>query len=247
MKIQSKFKDYYDYVEYLYSQEGGDPSNTYVRKELSQPDQPDSSNVYVTVNETDNIPDVPRQRNYEEILPWAFKWCSVCGELYLLVSKICLTPEWRLVTEDHPSLSQVYSGHSSRWFEEVKMGEIIGVPNKSCVSVSKQLHAPVFIIETIQSQPWLRGLRGLKKSPQVAVSREIPNLGKLGFASVTPAEQMYQNISMFMASLRDSPDSIPPVNVSDKDRLVQKGFDAKISFRGKFPPCLTPPPPDERL
>jgi hypothetical protein len=109
------------------------------------------------------------------------------------------------------------------------MDEIWGVPNKSCVDISRQLQVPVFVIE-----PTPR-LSGLKKSPQVAVSREIPNLGKLGFASEIPAEQMYQNISMFMASLRDSPDSVPPVSVSDKDRLVQKGFDAKISFRGKVP------------
>jgi hypothetical protein len=229
MKIQSKFKDYYDYVEYLYSQEGGDPSNTYVRKELSQPDQPDSSNVYVNVNETERIPEVPTRRDYYgEILPWAFKWCSVCGELYLLVSKISFTPDWRLITEDHPSLRMVHSSHR-RWFEEIRMDEIWGVPNKSCVDISRQLQVPVFVIE-----PTPR-FSGLKKSPQVAVSREIPILGKLGFASAIPAEQMYQNISMFMASLRDSPDSVPPVSVSDKDRLVQKGFDAKISFRGKFP------------
>jgi hypothetical protein len=229
MKIQSKFKDYYDYVEYLYSQEGGDPSNTYVRKELSQPDQPDSSNVYVNVNETERIPEVPTRRDYYgEILPWVFKWCSVCGELYLLVSKESSTPDWKLITEDHPSLRMVHSSHR-RWFEEIRMDEIWGVPSKSCVDISRQLQVPVFVIE-----PTPR-FSGLKKSPQVAVSREIPNLGKLGFASVVPAEQMYQNISMFMASLRDSPDSVPPVSISDKDRLVQKGFDAKISFRGKVP------------
>ena len=233
MKIQSKFKDYYDYVEYLYSQEGGDPSNTYVRKELTQTDHLDSSCVYVNVNETDNIPDVPSRRTYEEILPWIFKWCSVCGELYLLVSKESSTPDWRLITEDHPSLRMVHSSHR-RWFEEVKMEDILSVPNKSCVSVSRQLQIPVYVIETTQSHPWLR-VSGHKKSSQVVVSREIPNLGKLGFASLIPAEQMYQNISMFLASLRDSPDSAPPVNVSDKDRLTQKGFDAKISFRGKVP------------
>jgi hypothetical protein len=46
---------------------------------------------------------------------------------------------------------------------------------------------------------------------------------------------MYQEIAMFLTSLRDNPDSLPPAKVSDKDRLTQKGFDAKISFRGKPP------------
>lgn len=225
MKIQSKFKDYYDYVEYLYSQEGGDPRNTYVRRELEQSNQPDSTYVYV--NTTGDIPRLPYRKKYGDLIPWDYKWCSVCGKLYLLVSKCNFAPEYRIITEDHPSLRLVYGPRG--WFEDIKMEDVLGVPNKSCVSISRQLQTPVFIMEPSQR------ISGLKQPSQVAVNREIPNLGKLGFASLIPAEQMYQNISMFMTSLRDNPDSTPPVNVSDKDRLTQKGFDSKTSFRGKFP------------
>jgi hypothetical protein len=140
---------------------------------------------------------------------------------------VCL-PKYKLITEAHPSLSLVYGRSPGVWFKEPDIKDLIGVPNSACVEVSKKLQIPVFFLE----DPHYKHLR---EPFHVTLNRTVPNLGELGFASLFTAEQMYQEIAMFLTSLRDNPDSLPPVDISDKDRLTQKGFDAKISFRGKPP------------
>jgi hypothetical protein len=232
MKILSKFKDYYDYVEYLYSQEGGDPANTYVRRDLESKDE--YSCGYFSIGVKGGIPakPLPKADGYwgrkPDPFPWAYKWCSVCGKLYLLVSYEpgVYLPKYKLITEAHPSLALVYSRSPGVWFKEPDIKDLIGVPNSACVEVSKKLQIPVFTLGD--------NYRGLEPS-HITLNRTVPNLGELGFASLFTAEQMYQEIAMFLTSLRDNPDSLPPVDISDKDRLTQRGFDAKISFRGKPP------------
>jgi len=227
MKIFSKFKDYYDYVEYLYSQEGGDPANTYVRRDLESKDE--YSCGYFSIGVKGGIPAKPSPKAAPSF-PWAYKWCSVCGKLYLLVTEEpgVYLPKYKLITEAHPSLDLVYSRSPGVWFKEPDIKDLIGVPNSACVEVSKKLQIPVFILE----DPHYKHLR---EPFHVTLDRTVPNLGELGFASLFTAEQMYQEIAMFLTSLRDNPDSLPPVVISDKDRLTQKGFDAKISFRGRPP------------
>jgi hypothetical protein len=67
--------------------------------------------------------------------------------------------------------------------------------------------------------------------PEKASGR-LPRLGELGFAAIFSAEQAYQNLSYFVGNyLRDSADLNPPAAVSDRDRIVQHGFDLKKSFR----------------
>ena len=229
MKILSKFKDYYDYVEYLYSQEGGDPANTYVRRDVEGRDE--YNHEWFSIEERGEIPaklfpkaDVYRGRKPDPF-PWTYKWCSVCGKLYLLVAEGSgVNPlKYKLITETHPSLSLVYTRSPGHWFKDPAIKELVGVPNSTCIEISKKLQIPVFILE----DPCYKN--------HVTLNRTAPNLGELGFASIIPPEQIYQEIAMFLTSLRDNPDSLPPVDISDKDRLTQKGFDAKISFRGKLP------------
>jgi hypothetical protein len=233
MKILSKFKDYYDYVEYLYSQEGGDPANTCVRRDLESKDE--CSCGYFSIGVKGEIPPKPSPKDSvwgrnPNIFPWVYKWCSVCGKLYLLVSEEpgVYKPKYKLITENHPSLSLVYSRSHGNWFKEPDINGLIGVPNSACVEISKKLQIPVFTLEESHRV-------GSRKPFQITLNQTVPNLGELGFASLFTAEQMYQEIAMFLTSLRDNPDSLPPVDISDKDRLAQKGFDAKISFRGKPP------------
>jgi hypothetical protein len=234
MKILSKFKDYYDYVEYLYSQEGGDPSNTYARKDLEGKDE--YNNKWFSTEARGEIPakPLPKTDRYwgrkTDSFPWIYKWCSVCGKLYLLVAEEpgVYSPKYKLITEAHPSLSLAYCKTPGVWFKKPDIKELIGVPNPACVEISRKLQIPVFILEDSY-------YKNLREPFHVTLNRTVPNLGELGFASLISAEQMYQEVAMFLTSLRDSPDSLPPAKVSDKDRLTQKGFDAKISFRGKPP------------
>lgn len=250
MRILAKVRDYYDHVEFIYSPEGGDPANTYVRKGID----------CGTVTVQGAIPSFPHPEGWSMKakaaiyngwvdFPWRFKWCSICGELYLLVAD-CPLPaprdgheyhvpdsSFKVISEGHPALKNVVS----RNYEILKKGgkiainDVIGVPNQCAVEISKMIGEPCFLIERFseRSRSYGRNNKRLIISYEVRVCPDVPNLGKLGFGSLVPAEQMYQRISMFMGIIKDCPDNNPPAEVSDKDRLVQKGFDLKVSFRGK--------------
>ena len=45
----------------------------------------------------------------------------------------------------------------------------------------------------------------------------IPNLGKLGFAAVVPAEEMYMKIYNYLGWLKDNPE--PPNNQTNKEKI----------------------------
>ena len=247
MRIQSKFSDYYDYVEYLYTPEGGDPENTYDRRikktsvsvvgfipPLLQP----IPNCFPPTKEQLKV------RNWKNdwtFFPWRFKWCFVAGKLYLTVCEANYDvdhrgegsggnfPKFRLLTANHPSMKYLRDGFSWK-SKRVGPRSLKPFPSETCDLVAKEV-GPVFMVDWPQPIEYYHG-RG-KYLYKTILADQVPNLGQLGFASIVPAEQMYQNIAMYMSQLKDNPDSQPPAFVSDKDRLVQKGFDLKTSFRGK--------------
>ena len=57
----------------------------------------------------------------------------------------------------------------------------------------------------------------------------IPCLADFGFASLIPANEMYEKIYAFLGWLKDNPE--PPNNQTDKDKILAHGFDLKNSFR----------------
>lgn len=256
MRIKSTFKDYYDYVEFLYNPQGGDRSETYLRGTIQVQDP---SKIYVPadpvfddgllrVEVEGSIPRYPifvDARGYDSYgdFPWKFRWCSFCGKLYLLVADykedksnpfLSRYGNYYVVREDHPVLDQV---SATRWGwkrERPVYSSIFGAFSETCVNLSRLLNTPVFLIERFEEKRTAYN-SDIKGTCKVVVNPEVPHLGKLGFPAFLPPEQAYQEISMFMGQLRDNPDRNPPVKVSDKDRLVQKGFDAKTSFRGKVP------------
>jgi hypothetical protein len=87
------------------------------------------------------------------------------------------------------------------------------------MKLHKHIQAPVFVIN---SNYWRN----------FNIDTDIPILKDSGIASIISPEKMYQDISYFIGNvLKDNPDTLPPVNISDKDKLTQAGFDAKMSFR----------------
>lgn len=249
MHIQSRFSDYYDYVEYLYTPEGGDPENTYDRRikvsnasvvgcipPLPQP-------IPRSFPPTREQLKVRSQSNDWTFFPWRFKWCFVAGKLYLTVCEANYnvdhrgegpggnSQKFRLLTPHHPGMKYLRDGASWR-SKKVGADFLKPWPSEALYSVAKEA-GPVFMINWPEQLEYYHG-QG-KYLYRVHLADQVPNLGQLGFASVIPAEQMYQNIAMYMSQSKENPDSQPPAFVSDKDRLVQKGFDLKTSFRGKPP------------
>lgn len=248
MKILSRFTDYYDYVEYLYSPEGGDPKNTYNRVISTN-----------TVNVKGYLPSYPQpkqhlpgsgrklEKGYDgwRDFPWRYKWCVVCGKMYLLVHEgkydfvdrdgqsvaFQNLSKFRVITPEHPSWELTGYRSYRQLFEKVNAHLHVGRPEGTCGVISKVVGAPVFVIQEVLEEQHYHGSG--KSDLRVTLHPEVPNLGQLGFASLISPEQMYQEIAMYLSSLKESPDNQPPAKVSDKDRLVQKGFDTKVSFRGK--------------
>jgi hypothetical protein len=68
------------------------------------------------------------------------------------------------------------------------------------------------------------------------VDTNVPILAHIGMPALRSAEWMYQDLSYFVGNLlRESPDVKPPVEVSDKDKIVEHGFDLRQSFRHRKP------------
>lgn len=87
------------------------------------------------------------------------------------------------------------------------------------IKLHKKLNSPVFAINVVHYKSF-------------HIEPNIPILADNGIASIISAEQMYQQLSAFINSvLRDNIDTKPPVQIDDKYKLTQAGFDAKISFR----------------
>jgi hypothetical protein len=60
------------------------------------------------------------------------------------------------------------------------------------------------------------------------------NLGELGIGRLYSPEQIYQEISQFISNVMvENADILPPVEISDKDKIVGHGFDIKQSFRNR--------------
>lgn len=65
----------------------------------------------------------------------------------------------------------------------------------------------------------------------ITVNKNIPILQEHGFASLIPAEQMYQNISMFITNELTEQMKMP--TMTDKEKIASHGFDNKTNFRRK--------------
>ena len=97
--------------------------------------------------------------------------------------------------------------------------------NQEFVEISKKINAPVFVVEYY-------GFPQGSKNKFVGIGKKVPNLGELGLASIYPAEQLYQDIDYFLTNtIKDSPDTMPPVSMTDKEKIESHGFDNKVSFR----------------
>jgi hypothetical protein len=226
MKIISKFKDYYDWVAQRYG--GGDPLNVWIRQD--------------TVNKIEGLGlDYTNLKiPYVGLSPtgwsstgsewgWNLKFCVLNGRAYPLVQKWITTDRYKLektkepfrvLRENDPFIDFYLSSDNTGRYGFLRRKEQINLwlePKQSntLIKAHQALKQPAFMIV----------------NPEEASGR-LPRLGELGFAAIFSAEQAYQNLSYFVGNyLRDSADLNPPAAVSDRDRIVQHGFDLKKSFR----------------
>lgn len=240
MRIVSGFRDYYDYVEYMYNPQGGDSNLTWDRNRVKCfatvkgyiPSYPSPLFKFLNYGLPSRRSE-PSYKNWEEF-PWRYKICVVCGKLYLLakrasykvnregmdVSQTCDIKGFKLVGHDHESWNHVNRNDFYR-----SVGTLTNTSERLCM----HLKSPVILIHSWENY----NAPGGSYISKFILHNQVPTLEQLGFGSIIPAEQMYQDISMYLGKFLDNPDSQLPSQVADKDRFVQKGFDSKVSFRGK--------------
>ena len=235
MIIRSNFKDYYDYIEHI---NGGDPKVVYSRHRLNPLKDIGCYHMPVTIKLPFNLGRQLPHSYSSEFRDCLFKWCMVAGKLYLIVKEVPLRgPEkpWALVTPESGMMARICPPKDKRKFynREVTPEWYYGFLTDTTVELCRMLNHPVFTF----SNGW-----GYKDNDDMSYNRsriqlvevdsELPILKDLGFASIIPAEQMYQDIAYFMSNtIRNSPDNSPPVEIGNNDKIVGHGFDLQQSFR----------------
>ena len=210
MIIKSTFKDYYDHIAHIYG--GGDPKIIYPRVKLNKDYLVGSTISVKTKNHITGF------CGFNESSKRWTKTLVICAKAYLLIKEDGES-EYKLVNEkDHP---EFFTG--KRQFNKDQWS-VHGQYLPDFLELCRSLNTPVLTFDRVIGQ-WQKSIE---------VDCNIPNLGQLGVASLIPPEQMYQDISYFIANtMNGSPDIQPEGNpgLTDKERISSHGFDLKQSFR----------------
>lgn len=215
-------KDYYDHIAHRFG--GGDPRVTYNRKRIG-PWNNERQCVDDVVLEAD-FPNLGTPYGYIKPfsdLAYDIDYLVVCGKAYPLLELDPFNPsrQWELMNlKKHADIL--------RWSKRAQASDDdkmppypswAGVEMPELVTLCKLVGHPVFVVK--------RGMAGRR-----LIDGNCPNLSNIGLASVYPAEQLYQDLEIFLSSkMRESPDLAPPSPMSNKEKIVQHGFDVKQSFR----------------
>jgi hypothetical protein len=224
MKILSKHKDYYDYLQGIY---GIDEKMVYDRRSdnLAKPnsltyrwEQGDDKTTYVE---------------------YTFAICNKIFTIYKYKGKIYHTVEELLELDDLLTKKDDTKGVLGYWVRkggrkslEKEAKEIYERKNTE-TDVNKKLRQPVLVKDSYGefSAPITithGGYFGSYTSKESA-KWSIPILSEYGVASVYPAEKIYQDISSFLGWLVDNPPI--PDNQTNDEKITSHGFDLKQSFR----------------
>lgn len=216
MKIQSRFKDYYDYIAHLYGD--GDPRVPYVREPLTEFNAYGFRNDLTIKHQVEyHIPDFTNPRN--RLHGYQFAVLVIMDRPFLAYRKA--QPDLGdFVVYDFNVNPLMLTDKRFKWSEGT-IDYPRGLASENILALTKKVGAPVYLIRMSS-----------RYTKEVYVQSEIPNLGKMGVASFYPAQQLYQDLAYFVGNtMKDNPDTKPPVEVDNLTRLQQYGFDKKISFR----------------
>lgn len=229
MKIISPFKDYYDRVALQYG--GGDPKVVYVRNRIV-PDRIDNINKqqydFFTQEglskefiRNGNFPSIPSPTGYgpaDERIETTYRLLVVAGRGFYICRRVDTSDwyahgihDWRLCTND--DLPKRRGENVSQWVGRH------GQYRTKLVNLCKAIGHPVLLLES-------------RDSYEAAYWNRVPNLGELGLQSVYQAEQLYQDLAMFIGNvMTENPDMMPTTPQTDIQKAEAHGFDKRQSFR----------------
>jgi hypothetical protein len=260
MIIKSKFKDYYDYIGKTYGEDPSIvyvrndlPNNSdgipvcefgltgIIRKPA------------ICSGRDNNYLHFKDYTHYTNVPEFKFKYLVVCGRLFLLVSenlnkkqipgKDVWTDYEVFSAKKFPRINKIVvakfeikkkqeSWRTGYWddFEFIDVyHHYAGHPEDSLLTLSKRVGQPVFVVNEINYDTRINDGKGYT---EVEVSSVIPILNSLNFSCISDPVNLFYCIQEFITNvLRVNPDKLPPVEVDNKDKIVQHGFDLDISFR----------------
>lgn len=228
MKIISNFKDYYDFHSNIY---GIDNNIVYNRKPIGEfidGYYRDKEIIHDTWKEL-KIKDFSGFDDINKFGSKSFYWLIFCGKPYPLIETNYR--EFHLLDESLHSnilLKRKKDYWRNEWTE-------IGQQTSDLIELSRKLQQPIFIILSTHRITRHYTTKA-KDNFSSVIYAKYPNLGELGFAKIYKSEQVYQDLCYFMANtINESPDTMKPSILSDKEKVLQHGFDLKQSFRHRIP------------
>lgn len=225
MKIKSNFTDYYDFVANQFG--GGDPRVVYNRVPFPSEHTADFKPVSFNIKDDSILQSLRDSVSFSFNSVWrnkapvlAYKWIIIGGKGYLVVSDNSYdytTPTtYQILNRSHCELSNV---PTSKF--EVMASRYVGFECPALLELHKKLNVPIFCISGFSMH-----------SKEIQIEYNIPILQTYGFASLVAPQQMYQDISYFLANtIHGSPDIDVPVQLNNKEQIIKAGFDVKTSFR----------------
>lgn len=227
MKIKSKFKDYYDGVNKLHTDEPLFVRNT---AEYIIPWKRDKYNVPIE-NTTDSLAELMRfMMELHHFSPtYKVDACvlAFCGRVYTAVERVALSVANR----------DSVDGMERSWFWKPSAELLALVKSRTHANqASAEALVDTWSEHQGEQDPKLLALQLAAAAPIVLMQivhmnyefTVSPMLRPMGFAKIVPPQQAWQELSMFFGTIA-MPEKAT-VTISDRDRHAQHGFD-KHSFR----------------
>lgn len=210
MKIQSKYKDYYDFITFRF---GGDPDIVYARSPLKITD--------IMYNARGFFADVI---NYEYRRDHHITFIVAGSYVIPLINHWEKKIDISTNEVSHTLIAEILEEkHYHLLMKGYKSTKPIGLPKfpvgDKLNDVIRLVGQPVFLINKVEHD-------------RLLLSDRIPILKDYGIASLITPQEMWQNIYTCLTNvLRKNPDKEPPVEVAEKYKIHAAGFDLKTSFR----------------
>lgn len=224
MVIQSPFKDYYDFVAKQYG--GGDPKIVYVRNRLAPPGETKTVELQGRF-----LADLDRAYYYRSDEPrYSRMYLILAGRAYLLERQIELYEFIDLNTEDvnryRIKLIDPEEEKKAPWWRRRTSNRDLELEKEqpALVDLCRQIGEPVFVIGRVDSFA--------DRKTRIKICGQCPILSQIGAPALFSPQQVYQDIAMFVGNrMKDPPDAAPPVEVSNRQKILKAGFDLVQSFR----------------
>lgn len=229
MVIQSSFKDYYDFVANQFG--NGDPRVVYVRKRLAPQKNCGNmiyeSNLQIEIEGDSPLLDLTNMFcHHQQDVQTVF--LVVAAKLYRMTQpgmgmyRSCFTNVNNFKVQSPEETAEITK--KKRWYW-ARHSFPYGIEQPFLVDLSRQIQAPVFVV---------REACGLRKSSNtcITIAGQCPILQAVGMPTLIPPTQMYQELAYFVGNtLLSAPDQQPPVEVTNRQKILKAGFDLTQSFR----------------